>query len=240
MKSYNLEFSKTLTQVLFLVLYPILSCVLFFGALMLFDDFFTQSELILPSIIAFLVLLLGSSVLIVKRFIVIPATLKFDEKSIRLKLNKRNMFYHFNSIECGWENVKNVSANFDKTNNRHFLLLSFKSPGGNNILFTLKKADDAEIDEIWKEMNECIKGYNKKVEVESKITHRGFYAGPFMRLLSYAGICMVIAFSIILLYSPAFRTTENILKLVALLAFLVPFLVNYLQAQKREADEKRS
>jgi hypothetical protein len=41
MKSYTLEFSKTLTQVLFLVLYPILACVLFFGAMMLFDDFFT-------------------------------------------------------------------------------------------------------------------------------------------------------------------------------------------------------
>lgn len=237
MKSYTLEYSKTLTQVLFLVLYPILACILFFGSLMLFGDFFSNEDIILPSIIVFLTLLLVTSVFIVKRFVTLPATLEFDEKIIRIKLHKRNMFYSFNAIECGWANVKVMTSNYDDKAKRHFLLLSLKSTGGNNIFITLLKEDDGKIDQIWAEMNELRRAHNVKVEVPEKITKRGFYAGPFMRLLAYAGICILIAFFVILLYSPTFRTTENVLKLVALMAFLIPFLVNYFKSHQREKEE---
>lgn len=238
MKTYTLEYTKPITSVLFLVLYPIMALVLFFGALTLFDDFFTDGELILPSIVAFMVLLLGSSVFIVKRYITIPATLAFDENGMQLRLDRRNMFYSFNTISCGWDNVKTVTGNFDQRTNRHFISLTFKNPTGSNILFTINKADDAQIDIIWKEMYEFISDYNKAVTTEAQISTRGFYAGPWMRLLAYAGICMIVAFSVIFLYAPSFRTTENVLKLVALLAFLIPFLVNYFQSHKRETNQK--
>lgn len=237
MKSYTLEYSKTLTQVLFLVLYPILACILFFGSLMLFGDFFAHDELIMPSIIVFLTLLLVSSVYIVKRFVTLPATLEFDDKIVRIKLHKRNMFYHFNAIECGWANVKVMTSNYDDKSKRHFLLLSLKNYSGNNILMTLDKDTDGKIDQIWAEMNELRKAHNVKVKIPEKITKRGFYAGPFMRLLAYAGICILIAFFVILIYSPTFRTTENVLKLVALMAFLIPFLVNYFKSHQREREE---
>jgi hypothetical protein len=239
MKNYTLEYTKPLTQVLFLVLYPILALVLFFGALMLFDDFFTDGELIVPSIVAFMLLLLASSLFIVKRYVTIPATLAFDENGMHLQLDRRNMFYSFNSITCGWDNVKNVTGNFDQRTNRHFLSVTFKNPSGSNIMFTINKEDDAQIDIIWKEMYDHIANYNKTVITEAKISTRGFYAGPWMRLLAYAGICMIVSFSIILLYAPSFRTTENVLKLVALMAFLIPFLVNYFQSHKRETHQKK-
>lgn len=239
MKSYSLEYTKPITSVLFLVLYPILALVLFFGALTLFDDFFTDGELIVPSIIAFMLLLLGSSVFIVKRYITIPASLSFDENGLRLKLHKRNMFYSFNSIVCSWDNVKSVTSNFDQRTNRHFLSLTFKEPSGGNILFTIDKADYAEVDVIWKEMYDHIGNYNKTAETPPKISTRGFYAGPWMRLLAYAGICIVLAFSVIFIYAPSFRTTENVLKLIALMAFMIPFLVNYFQSHKRETHQKK-
>lgn len=239
MKSYTLEYTKPITSVLFLVLYPILALVLFFGALTLFDDFFTGGELILPSIIAFMLLLLASSIFIVKRYVTIPATLSFDENGLVLKLDRRNMFYSFNSIACGWDNVKNVTGNFDQRTNRHFLSLTFKIPTGSNVMFTFSKDDDAQIDVIWKEMFDHIGNYNKTVTTEAQISTRGFYAGPWMRLLAYAGICMVSAFSVIFIYAPSFRTTENVLKLIALLAFLIPFLVNYFQSHKRETHQKK-
>jgi hypothetical protein len=130
-----------------------------------------------------------------------------------------------------------MTSNYDDKAKRYFLLLSLKSTGGNNIFMTLLKEDDGKIDQIWAEMNELRRAHNVKVEVPEKITNRGFYAGPFMRLLAYAGICILIAFFVILLYSPTFRTTENVLKLVALMAFLIPFLVNYFKSHQREKEE---
>ncbi|UPT66114.1 MAG: hypothetical protein M0D57_16730 [Sphingobacteriales bacterium JAD_PAG50586_3] len=135
MKTYTLEYTKPITQVIFLVLYPILAMVLFFGALILFGDFFTDGELIMPTIIAFMLMLLASSIFIVKRYISLPATLVFDENGMSLKLNRRNMFYSFNAVECGWDNVKNVTGNFDKRTNRHFLSVTFKEPTGSNIFY---------------------------------------------------------------------------------------------------------
>ncbi|UPT66113.1 MAG: hypothetical protein M0D57_16725 [Sphingobacteriales bacterium JAD_PAG50586_3] len=99
------------------------------------------------------------------------------------------------------------------------------------------KDDDAQIDIIWKEMYDHVANY--KNVTTPHVTTRGFYAGPWMRLLAYVGICIVVALSVIFIYAPTFRTTENVLKLVALMAFMVPFLVNYFKSRKQETLQKK-
>lgn len=191
----------------------------------------------MPTIISYMLLLLGTSIFIVHHFVTVPATLQFDESKISLRLHKRNMFYQFNKIECGWDNVAQFTENHEHKSNRSFILLKFKNPGNSNILMMKNKADDGQLAGIWADVNAYRKAYIvPSPAAEVKLVNRGFYSGPFMRLLAYAGVCMVFAFTILCIFAPSFRTTENILKLLVLVAFLIPFLVNYFATQKRERE----
>lgn len=236
MKTYKLTISKTGTQIWFLILYPIMSLILFMGGLLVFGDFFEKANLILPAAVSFIAILLITSMLIVFRYISLPVTLTVEDDKFTVILAKRNMFYRFNKMVCGWDNIKDLSKNYDGNTKQHYISIAFKDPG-TSYRISAKASQEKELNEAWDDINSSIKSHDVKAVPNVKITERGFYAGPWMRLLAYAGIGIILSFVIMLIYSPEFRgSTANILKLVAFTAFLIPFLINYFVGHKKQSE----
>jgi hypothetical protein len=236
MKTYSVQLSRVSTQVWFLILFPIASMVLLMGALIMFADYFSDDTLLWSVIVSYFVLLMISSLLIIRRYIMIPAQVSIDGSQIIIKLAKRNMFYSFNKLVTGWNNVKNASVNVDKNTKQKFVSLKLIEPSGNYLLMAKNKKNQELIDEMWAEINHHINNYNTAQPVETKIAKRDFYSGPWMRLLAFLGISLILALGILIVFSPEFRTTNNILKVVALLAFLIPFLINHFKSKKNADD----
>lgn len=232
MDTYKLTITRKATLVWFLLLYPIFSLILFMGGLLMFGDFFEQSKLTFPAVLSYFILLLITSMIIVRRYIVLPITITVSDEGLALNLNKRNMFYQFNRLTCGWNNVANLSKNYDSANKKHFISLSLKEP---NVTYLLSAKSTKDLDEAWDDFNRRIKSHDIKAAPTVDIKERSFYAGPWMRLLAYAGICMLLAFMGILIFSPDFRSnTTNILKLLSFSVFLILFLINYFTIHKKE------
>ena len=233
MSTYSLTLSRVTTQVLFLILYPIFSCILLMGCIIMFGDYFNDDKLVWGVIISYIILLIASSIFILRRYILIPVKLLVEPEQLTVTLARRNMFYQFNKIVCGWNNVKNVSVNFDKNTKRKYLVIKLDEPGGNYIIAAKKEKDDATVDALWNVINTHINTYNKTQPVATRITYRDNFAGPWFKLLAYTGVCLIIAFGLLLIFSPDFRTTPNILKVAALCAFLIPFLFNFFRGNNK-------
>jgi len=193
----------------------------------MFGDYFNDDNLMWGVIISYIILLIASSIFILRRYILIPVKLLVEPEQLTVTLARRNMFYPFNKIVCGWNNVKNVSVNFDKNTKRKYLVIKLDEPGGNYIIAAKKEKDDATVDALWNVINTHINTYSQHQPVATRISKRAAFSGPWIKLLAYTGICLILAFGLLLIFSPDFRTTPNILKVVALCAFLIPFLFNF-------------
>lgn len=228
MKTYSLKLSRNLTRLAFLILFPIFSCVLLTAGIMLFYDYFSNEGLLWPVIVSYFVLLFAGVYFIQYRYVNIPVKITTGPTNVEIKLAKRNMFYSFNKIICTWDNINKASINIDKSTNRKYMELDFKIPDGT---YRITASNDKDIDAVWTEINQYINN-NSFPSQPPVIVKRGFVQGPFIRLIAYAGICLVFAFALLLLFSVPFRTTPNILKVVAMSAFVIPFLISFFNGKK--------
>src|ERR1041384_297366 len=82
-------------------------------------------------IIGILIILGGGIFLTIKayrKYASVPSEVSLGESGIVIKLLRRSFLYGNIQYDKKWENIKNVSSNFDPQNDRKFYQLSFDHP----------------------------------------------------------------------------------------------------------------
>lgn len=112
MKTYRLQFNKNNVIILTLVAVPLIGMAALF--VLLFSLPTTTPDWIIITIISiFLVLMSGLVVFIAVRYLTIPCRLTLEESGLHYEFERKSLFYRRNSFFSGWENVTNISENFN-------------------------------------------------------------------------------------------------------------------------------
>lgn len=188
MKSYQLLFNKTNVLVLLIAGLPILEMALLFIFLFSLPKT-TPDWIIIAIIVISLVLMAGSVILFATKQLTVPCKMTVNHFGISYEFERRNIFYRRNSFFSGWENVTNISENFNSGQD-NFYRIAFKSPS-----FTINlspiKGETEQAEAFFHELTYYQEQYNLS-HLSTPIQSRNFYQSHWARLITWLFYIMVI------------------------------------------------
>lgn len=228
-KSYRVIYSKQLTVGLVLFLLPM---TVILTAVFIAISFGNLPDwALITMIIGSIVLSLALTLYVVFKMLSINCTVKINSKEFSYELDKTNLFYRTKYLKTGWENIRNVSFNQVKENNRSFAQIAFNSANGTITFSPLKGESANEMEwEFWIDLNQRVNDFNS-TNPSHKIKDKGFYKSKGAMVLSVIAILVIVVVTGYKIIEP--NSSPPWYRLFALYAFTGLWFSNYISARKR-------
>ena len=135
-------------------------------------------------------------VILIRKLLMVPAQIELTPTSLNIKLDRKSIFYRKSSIDIPWEQMQNLSDNYDAQNRRQYLLI--KSSVAGSIQLTATKTDPISTTRLWNVLNDKRDAITdgEALDPVPIITNKSFYEIPFVKglslLLAAATISMIV------------------------------------------------
>ncbi|TCC93449.1 hypothetical protein EZ428_01375 [Pedobacter frigiditerrae] len=178
-------------------------------------------------IVFFLIVLVVSLLLMIKKWLNVPCKTFVNESGISFKFEKKNFFYKYNTFFSGWENVTNISDTaYNEQGN--FYQITFKNPSF-TANFSAIKTEEEDAEKFFNELTYYQDLYNlshPKIPISSK----NFYESTLARMITLLFYILVIAIPMVY-----FTTDKNIdwWRVISLFCFGSIWVGNYYKNTKK-------
>ena len=227
----NIKYSELLKQVLGLVIIPLLYCGLFLSLIFSLDSFQFSETVVNIVIFGGSFLLIGISVITVKKFIVVDAAVEYNMRGIHFHLNRKTFIFPHDDIFINYQNIANASLDEDESG-RSVGTLKIKSPKKSIIIMADKFENTAQFIEFWYGLEQRFSSFNASNENHPTllIQQKGFYESSFMKFFAY--LALVFSISLIIL-KIVYPNTVSTWKLVGFYCYAIPFILTVFNSNKK-------
>jgi len=191
---YPVLYSKVSTLVVALVFIP--SSVMCLALAVLLSLPAMNETIFMVRTILTIIALMIFLVILIRKLLMVPAQIELTPTSLNIKLDRKSIFYRKSSIDIPWEQMQNLSDNYDAQNRRQYLLI--KSSVAGSIQLTATKTDPISTTRLWNVLNDKRDAITdgEALDPVPIITNKSFYEIPFVKglslLLAAATISMIV------------------------------------------------
>ena len=231
MTKINMTATRSVLVVWTLLVVPLVVVFSFVGLLLSFSDV-PDWAFVIGSFVA-LGAALGATLFVLKRFMSVTCEVGASANEFSFLREQSNPFFPKN-LNCGWDNVLNVSKNYDKSHEKQFYQVSLRKPSMTLSLSPQEGVIDAEeqADVFWVALEAHVAAFNARSLAQAthaSVSHLGFYDAWWAKYLTYSSWLLVVVFVVLKIQDPAH---VSILKLIAFICMTFAWNANYFANRK--------